>query len=118
MTNACTTYLTQDPAFTYDSGNLTAPVILPSAAQTTYSGSITGSAVWSMPFQGTSYKKFFINMQALHDAGGTITYPTAFAKAPYLYGTASAVAISSTSTTVFTIAVAATITGNVFVEGY
>jgi hypothetical protein len=87
-------------------------------AQNTYTGSISGSAVWSMPFQESGYKKFFINMQALHDAGGSITFPVSFTKQPYIYGDAAAVAISSANTTTFTISTASTITGNVFVEGY
>lgn len=99
-------------------GTLTAPYFNPTAAQTTYTGSVSGTAIWSMPFRGTSYKKFVIDMQSLHDAGGTITFPTAFTNTPYVYGDSAATAVSSATTTVFTIAVAATITGNVFVEGY
>ena len=88
------------------------------ATQTTYNGSVAGTAVWSMPFQGTSYKKFIIYYNALHDAGGTITFPTAFSQTPYCYGDTAATGISSATTTTFTIAVAATITGNEFCEGY
>ncbi len=88
------------------------------SAQTTYTGSITGIAKWSMPFQGSTYKKFVINYNALHDAGGTITFPTVFTTTPFVYGDAAALAISSATTTTFTIAAAATITGNVFVEGF
>ena len=92
--------------------------LMPRVARTTYTGSVSGSAAYSMPFRGQSYKKFLINLQALHDAGGTITYPTAFTKQPYLYGDAAAVAVSSTSTTQLTLAVTVGVTGNVFVEGY
>lgn len=87
-------------------------------AQTTYTGSVSGNAVWSMPFQGSSYKKFLINLAALNDAGGTISYPTAFTQMPYIYGDTAAVAVASTNTTTFTIAAAAGVSGNVFVEGY
>ena len=93
-------------------------VIDTSLAQTTYSGSVSGTATWNMPFQGSGYKKFRITLNALNDVGGTITYPVAFVKQPYIYGDAAALAICSTNTTTFTIAAAATITGNVFVEGY
>lgn len=85
--------------------------------QTTYTGSTSGTGIWSMPFQGASYKKFVINLQALIDAGGTITFPTAFSQTPYLYGDASATAVCTASTTTFTIAVSAGATGNVFCEG-
>ena len=89
-----------------------------SISQTTYLGSTSGTAVWSMPFQGASYKKFLINLQVLNDAGGTITFPTAFTKTPYVYGDAAAIAVSSASTTTLTLALTAGVTGNVFVEGY
>jgi hypothetical protein len=89
-----------------------------SGTQTTYNGSTSGTGVWSMPFQGVTYKKFMINLQALSDAGGSITYPTAFSVQPYIYGDSAAMAVSSTNTTTFTLSATAGITGNVFVEGY
>jgi len=88
------------------------------ATQTTYTGSTSGTAIWSMPFQGASYKKFVIYYSALNDAGGTISFPTAFAKTPFLYGTAAVLAVSSANTTTFTIAASATLSGFVFCEGY
>ncbi len=87
-------------------------------AQTTYNGSISGTAVWSMPFQGSSYKKFIIYYNALHDAGGTISFPTAFAHTPVVSGDTTATAITTASTTTLTIAVAGTVSGFAFVEGY
>ena len=86
-------------------------------AKTTYNGSVSGTAVWSQPFQGSAYKKFIIYLSALNDVGGTITFPTAFSHTPVIYGTAASLAICSASTTTFTIAAAATITGYVIVEG-
>lgn len=84
----------------------------------TYTGSITGTAVWSMPFQGATKKEFDLCYEALHDAGGTITFPTAFTQTPFITGASSATAISTASTTTFTIAVAATISGCVKVDGF
>ena len=87
--------------------------------QTTYTGSTGGSAVWSQPFQGIAYKKFIINMAALNDAGGTVTYPTAFTATPYIYGDTTPLSKCTTNTTTLTItATGGAITGNVFVEGY
>jgi len=86
-------------------------------AKTTYNGSVSGTAVWSMPFQGSAFKKFIIYLSALNDVGGTITFPTAFSHTPVIYGTAASLAICTASTTTFTIGAAATITGYVICEG-
>lgn len=87
--------------------------------QTTISGSIGGTAVWSMPFQGASYKKFLINLAAFNDAGETITYPVAFTRAPFIYGTSAVTTLASTTITQLTLtATIGAISGNLFVEGY
>lgn len=86
--------------------------------QITYSGSISGSAIYSMPFQGASYKKFLINLQSLSDAGGSITFPVPFVKQPYIYGDSAAIAVASSSLTALTLAPTSAISGNIFVEGY
>jgi len=89
-----------------------------STVQTTYHGSTSGTAVWSMPFQGLSYKKFLIDLLSLTDAGGTITFPTPFLQIPYIYGATAVVAVSTVSTTTFTLSATTSISGLVFVEGY
>jgi hypothetical protein len=89
-----------------------------STVQTTYSGSTSGTAVWSMPFQGSSYKKFLIQLVALTDAGGIITFPTPFLQLPYLYGASTATAVVSASTTTLTLSPTTAISGFVFIEGY
>jgi len=86
-------------------------------ALTTYAGSTSGTAHAAMPFQGSAYKKWYIHFEALNDAGGTLAFPTAFTYAPYCYGDATALAVSSANTTTFTIGVSSSITGNVFCEG-
>jgi hypothetical protein len=97
--------------------NLVSGLIAP---QTTYIGSIAGTAVWSMPFQGSSYKQFLIFFNNLQDAGGTITYPTPFVQQPFLYGDTTATGLTSTNTTTLTIAATGFIPGSGFaiVEGY
>lgn len=98
---------------------VTSSPIKPNGPLTNINGSVSGTAKWTMPFQGATYKKFVIHYAAFHDTGThTVTFPTAFVNTPFIYGDSTAVAISSASTTTFSIAVAATITGNVFVEGY
>lgn len=102
-----------------DSGNIFGVGQIDSTlAQTTYTGSVSGSAQWVMPFQGSSYKKFILNMQALNDAGGTINFPTAFSFTPHLYGDAAAIAGCTVTTIQITLPATAGITGNVFVEGF
>ena len=86
-------------------------------ALTLYTGSISGTAHAAMPFQGSAYKLFRIHYEALSDAGGTMAFGTAFTYQPYCYGDSTALAVSSASTTTFTIAVSSAITGNVFCAG-
>ncbi len=86
--------------------------------QTTYTGSVSGTAVWSMPFQGSAYKKFIIFYNALHDAGGTITFPTAFTVQPTIYGDTAATGITTANTTTLTIALTALTSGFAIIEGY
>ena len=106
------------------SGNTSAKSLTLSAnqyldtSQTTVNGSTSGSIVWSMPEQGTAYKKFIIYFNALNSTSKTLTYPTSFTHTPYIYGSAAPLAISSTSATTFSISTASTITGLVFVEGF
>ena len=85
---------------------------------TTVNGSTSGTFVWSMPFQGTAYKKVAVYFNAVTDAGTTITYPIAFTNTPYIYGTAGAIAVLTTNTTTLTIAATTAVTGWAFVEGY
>ena len=86
--------------------------------QVTYTGSVSGSAVSSMPFQGASYKKFLVNLQSLVDAGGVITFPVPFLTQPFIYGDSAAIAVASASLTALTLSATADISGNIFVEGY
>jgi len=94
--------------------------VSPNQTQTTYNGTAGGTAVWSMPWQTATYKKFVINLQGLTDNGGTITFPTPFVNTPAIYGDAVAVAaVASVSTTTLTFVIGTGgATGNVFVEGY
>jgi hypothetical protein len=86
-------------------------------AQTTTNG-LTGTAVSSQPFQGTSYKKFIVYLSNFTSAGTVLTFPTAFTNTPFVYGDAAAIAIAVTSTTTVTLTSVGAVGGHIFVEGY
>ena len=88
------------------------------SSQTTVSASTSGSAIFSEPEQGTSYKKCIIYLNA---ALGTASYtfPTAFVNTPVVSttsGLASSIVTTLTTTTV--IVTGTTSTGFLIIEGY
>ncbi len=102
------------PTFT----NVSTGIVKNTATQTTLSGSVSGSAVFSQPEQGSSYKKVVIFLSSWDDDGSTVyTFPTAFTNTPYKYvQTISAGAVTVTTTTVAI--TTASGSGFVFLEGY
>jgi len=94
----CTCYQVTAPA------GITGVTGFVGSAQTTISGSVSGSAVFSEPFQGTYYKKVLIYLNALSGTA-SYTFPTAFSFSPDFSigdnaGGATVTAISTTSVTV------------------
>ena len=92
-------------------------------AQTTHTAAGgTGTSSWSMPEQGSSYKRFIIQLAAYgNNSSGadTITYTVAFTKSPKIVSDDTLTSTTSTTTlTIPAIANASPITGWIIIEGY
>jgi len=90
--------------------------------QTKLTGTTAGSIVYSMPYQGSSYKKFIAYASGYENdttTAQTISFPVAFTNTPYVVTSPSGL-ISSISTTGITLAsgTTTTYTGWVIIEGY
>lgn len=100
-------------------GQLSAPAVANSAAQTSVSGSTSGAAVFSQPEQGASYKKVLIYFNALVGSA-SYTFPAAFVNTPSLMAPASMTvpSVTSLSTTGITFSSSAATTGFIELIGY
>ncbi len=83
----------------------------------TYVGSTSGTVTWSMPFEGANYKKVIFSVNALTDAGTTLTFPVAFINTPVIIVDTSLVS-SGVSKTDITLGASIAATGLIVVEGF
>lgn len=99
----------------------TAGAFQPNAARTTITGTTAGTAEWTQPFTGSSYKRVTVYLNGYQNSTGVsqlFNYPTTFTNPPYVITDASGGATVSASQIVLPNSMGTTKTGWIIVEGY
>ena len=117
-----TVYLSMDASNSADinaTTSVTTPVVNNTAAQTTVTCATSGTAVFSMPERGASYKKVIVYENACIGAA-SYTFPTAFTYAPQVLSQAEAATATTVSATAVTVTGVASpgSTGFLELDGY
>jgi len=88
------------------------------SGQTTVSGSTSGNAIFSQPFEGAFYKKVIVLLETLSGTA-SYTFPVAFTETPdyFIGASASGATLTALSTTAVTISGAPS-SGVIVLEGY
>jgi hypothetical protein len=100
------------------SSSVTGTTLNATITKTTINGS-SGTYVWSQPFNGSSYKKVVIELNAYTNAStSAITYTGSFHQAPAIVCNTTGLSISTISNTSITIPTATAVNGWIILEGY
>ena len=82
--------------------NVSTPAVDPSSTINSFAGTTAGTVYWTMPFQGSGYKKVIVFLDGYENdttTAQTITYPTAFSQTPNIYNPSAVPGITTTTTT-------------------
>jgi hypothetical protein len=92
-----------------------------STRQTTIAGTTAGTFVWSMPGEGSSYKRFVGHYTGYNNANATaqtVTYPVPFTQPPKITSNDGPSGSASATTLTLPASMGAPVTGWIIVEGY
>jgi len=123
LTASVTQYIITENANNWEAAQTFNASINPNISQTTLTGATAGSIVYSMPYQGTSYKKFVAYVSGYENdttTAQTITFPTAFIYSPIIVVNSTGLTLSANTTTLTISAPdsTTTYTGWIIIEGY
>lgn len=84
----------------------------------TVNGSTSGKAYFTMPDQGTVYKKVLLTLESFNDIGHTFIFPTAFAQPPCIVANTTGLVLTVTNNDVSVPATGGAASGTILLEGF